>query len=290
MKRLLNKYLVVLISVFLVVLLIIPSLLMADGYTFPSTNELNKTKQVPGRIGQDAPYVNQDSVDVGEVTLEFINDSNSLAFFEYRIDGESLSGGTSHPVVIGDYIYPGICVDGRIIPVCSPGPVVQTFNANEYVEIRLALGGERDWDFDWTRFDVLPKNNGPADKVTGSYWVDIGANSYYAEISAHGAFGKKDAKGNFYWSGVRSGQPYYFEATVTDVDASGNKARVWGTVDNVVGTTHIKAGWTFWFDVVDGGSPGTNGDTMEYQWLTGNSSHWGPVAVTDGNLVVHTYE
>ena len=55
------------------------------AYTFPSTNELNKNKQVPGRIGQDAPYVNQDSVGVGEVTLEFVNDSNSLAFFEYRI-------------------------------------------------------------------------------------------------------------------------------------------------------------------------------------------------------------
>jgi len=128
---------------------------VANAYTFPSTNELNKTKQVPGRIGQDAPYVNQDSVGIGEVTLEFVNDSNSLAFFEYRIDGEVLSSGTPHPVVTGDFIYPGVCVDGRVSPVCSPGPVVEIFNANEYVEIRLALGGERDWDFDWTRFDVL---------------------------------------------------------------------------------------------------------------------------------------
>lgn len=129
------------------------------AYTFPSTNELNKNKQVPGRIGQDAPYVNQDSVGVGEVTLEFVNDSNSLAFFEYRIDGEALTSGTSHPIVTGDYIYPGVCVDGRVSPVCSPGPVVQTFYADEYVEVRLALGGERDWDFDWTRFDVLYLRN-----------------------------------------------------------------------------------------------------------------------------------
>lgn len=126
------------------------------AYSFPSTNDLNKNRQVPGRLGQDAPYVNQNNIGVGEVTLEFVNDSNSLAFFEYRIDGEALTSGTSHPVVSGDYIYPGVCVDGRDNPECSPGPVTRTLNADEYVEIRLALGGERDWDFDWTRFDVLP--------------------------------------------------------------------------------------------------------------------------------------
>ena len=65
---------------------------------------------------------------------------------------------------------------------------------------------------------------------------------------------------------------------------------IWGTVDNVVGTNHIQAGWTFKFQVVDGGTPGKKGDTMEYWWLTGTSSHWGPVDVIDGNLVVHTYE
>jgi hypothetical protein len=82
-----------------------------------------------------------------------------LAFFEYRIDGQVLTSGTSHPVVIGDFIYPGICVDGRTgpgQPVCGDGtPEIMTFTAAEYVEVRLALGGERDWDFDWTRFDVL---------------------------------------------------------------------------------------------------------------------------------------
>jgi hypothetical protein len=147
---------------------------VVKAYTFPSTNELNKTKQVPGRIGQDAPYINQDSVGVGEVTLEFVNDSNSLAFFEYRIDGIALTSGTAHPVVIGDYIYPGVCVDGRVSPVCGDGsPEFKTFYANEYVEVRLALGGERDWDFDWTRFDVLYNRTaeitspGPGEEVSG---------------------------------------------------------------------------------------------------------------------------
>ena len=30
----------------------------------------------------------------------------------------------------------------------------KTFVATNYVDIRLALGGERDWDFDWVRFEV----------------------------------------------------------------------------------------------------------------------------------------
>jgi hypothetical protein len=63
-------------------------------------------------------------------------------------------GTTPHPVVIGDVIHPGVCVDGRTPPACATGPVVRTFAATSMVDIRLALGGERDWDFDWTPFTV----------------------------------------------------------------------------------------------------------------------------------------
>ena len=141
--------------VFVLVLFIVP----AVGYawvTFPSTNELNKTQQVPGRIGQAAPYVNLVDVGVGYVTLDFVNKhTNSLAYFEVRIDGEVKTSGTTHPnPFVTDFIYPGVSVDTR--GTSLPLTVTRTFNANEYIEVRLALGGERDWDFDWTRFDVLP--------------------------------------------------------------------------------------------------------------------------------------
>ena len=63
-------------------------------------------------------------------------------------------GTVEHPIVTGDVIHPGVCVDGRTPPACDPGPVVRTFTANTTVDIRLALGGERDWDFDWTPFTV----------------------------------------------------------------------------------------------------------------------------------------
>lgn len=120
-------------------------------HEFPSTNEANE------RDG--FPHVVELVTGPGEVTLEFNNATNSLAFFEYRVDGEVQTGGTPHPVVIGDVIYPGVCVDSRTggpAPGCATGSVVITFAATEMVEVRLALGGERDWDFDWTAFRVDP--------------------------------------------------------------------------------------------------------------------------------------
>lgn len=115
----------------------------ALGYDYPSTNDLNRTN--------GWPHVNLVSADLESVTLEFVNDTNSLAFFEVRIDGEVRTGGTSHPVVAGDFVYPGVSVDGR--GVATPVVVTTTFEASETVEVRLALGGERDWDFDWVTFE-----------------------------------------------------------------------------------------------------------------------------------------
>lgn len=98
-----------------------------------------------------------DSSSAGSVTLEFFNFASGLAFFETRIDGIE-TGTTPHPVVIGDTIHGGTAVS-------SGTEIIRTFVAASYVDIRLAPGGERDWDFNWTRFDVgaaqvLPEPNG----------------------------------------------------------------------------------------------------------------------------------
>ena len=141
-------------------------LLMATGsaaaYVFPSTNDANRDA---GR-----PHVNLVEAGPGTVTLEFVNDTNSLAFFEYRLDGATV-GTTAHPVVTGDVIHPGVCVDGRSAPSCEPGPIRETFSAAVTVDVRLALGGERDWDFDWTPFAVGPATR--ADCERGG-WVTFG--------------------------------------------------------------------------------------------------------------------
>lgn len=99
--------------------------------------------------GQGAPYVLFSSNTTGSVTLDFFNlGNNGLAFFETRIDGIE-TGATPHPVVIGDTIHTG----GTSVATGSNG-LEKTFFANNYVDIRLALGGERDYDFDWVRFYV----------------------------------------------------------------------------------------------------------------------------------------
>jgi PEP-CTERM motif-containing protein len=130
------------------------------AHAFNSTNALNYALQVPGRVGQIVPFVIFVSNGVGEVTLEFHNSTNSQAFFEYRIDGIVPTGRPAHPIVSGDIIYRGVNVDnrpsGRSAGVPQLDLLERTFLATDMVEIRLALGGERDWDFDWTAFNVLP--------------------------------------------------------------------------------------------------------------------------------------
>jgi hypothetical protein len=124
----------------------------AAAYDFPSTNDANRVAGLP--------HVNLVSTGPGSVTLEFMNPRNAVAFFEYRIDGQTV-GSAAHPVVIGDVIHPGVCVDGRSAPPptgCFTDSTVETFEGSSMVEVRLALGGERDWDFDWTPFAVGPNN------------------------------------------------------------------------------------------------------------------------------------
>jgi hypothetical protein len=130
------------------------------SYQFPSTNATNQANGFP--------YVTEVNGGNCEVTLEFVNGTNSLAYFEYRVDGETPPEATTdHPVATGDVIYPGVSVDGR----GQSGPVMETrtFEATELVEVRLALGGERDWDFDWTPFAVTCDAETKADCKDGGW-------------------------------------------------------------------------------------------------------------------------
>src|SRR5690606_2259448 len=129
------------------------------------TNELNRSRQVPGREGQEAPYVIWEGIDIGEVTLRFVNHAPGLAAFEYRIDGQTV-GTNPHPVVPNEVIHPSIGLG-------SGTETVRTFQAEGFVEIRLALGGERDWDFDWTLFDV-PNSAEARDACKDGGWQELG--------------------------------------------------------------------------------------------------------------------
>ncbi|MCP1677168.1 hypothetical protein J2T57_004342 [Natronocella acetinitrilica] len=121
------------------------------GWEPNSTNQQNFDQEVPGREGQEVPYVLFSDSGPGFVTLDFFNETNSQAFFETRIDGVQ-TGTSPHPIVIGDTIHSGVNVDNRGADGVSF--IQQTFGAEQFVDVRLALGGERDWDFDWVRFEV----------------------------------------------------------------------------------------------------------------------------------------
>ena len=150
----------------LVAPLAIAGVAAAAEYVFPSTNAEN--------AAAGFPHVTEVAAGPSSVTLEFVNETNSLAFFEYRVDGVVQPTGTPHPVVMGDVVYPGVCVDSRAIgpaPGCAVGSLQMTFDAAAMVEVRLALGGERDWDFDWTPFLVAPITKASCKK---GGWVDLG--------------------------------------------------------------------------------------------------------------------
>lgn len=129
-----------------------PSAPNTFGWTPNSTNALNYAQQTPGRIGQVAPFVIFHDMNPGELTLSFSNGASGVAFFETRINGVQ-TGSTPHAVVIGDTQHTG----GTLV---TSGTLnfLKTFFVAEggLVEIRLALGAERDWDFDWTGWEVAP--------------------------------------------------------------------------------------------------------------------------------------
>ncbi len=113
-----------------------------------STNALNYAMQTPGHIGQTTPHVLFSSNTSGSVILDFFNLAPGVAFFETRIDGIA-TGGTAHAVVTGDTQHTG----GTFLP-SGATLLGKTFLASNYVDIRLALGAESDFRFDWTRFEV----------------------------------------------------------------------------------------------------------------------------------------
>ena len=122
---------------------------VGNGFSWvpPSTNALNYDQATTG-TGFSPGYVLFNANDFNSITLDFFGPSAGISFFEYRVDGVA-TGSTNHPVVTGDTIHLGVST--------STGTIVQeTFNATQYVDVRLALGGERDWDFDWVRFQTAP--------------------------------------------------------------------------------------------------------------------------------------
>ena len=113
----------------------------------PSTNEQNKEN------GWAYFNVSYDDVDVGEVKITFVQPRDFYACFEYRTDGDTSQKirEENYNTDITDGLYPYICLH----PPETEHSETIVLSANEYVEIRMVFGAERDERFDWTKVDVL---------------------------------------------------------------------------------------------------------------------------------------
>ncbi len=114
---------------------------VAFAFDAPSTNDENRTN--------GWAHVNEESVGIGTIDLEFVSTRGFVSCFEYRTDGDETQGTSVNPnPAITDGLYPYVCVNNTT--------AMQTIEADEYVEVRMVFGAESDERFDWTRFDVLP--------------------------------------------------------------------------------------------------------------------------------------
>lgn len=111
----------------------------------PPLRSTNTANQAAGN-----PHVVQASQGPGTTTLSLVNPKPYAACFEYRTDGNTAQAtSATNPYNPGvEALYPFVCTNGNTVPL--------TLSANEYVEVRLTFGAERNSDFDWTRFEVLP--------------------------------------------------------------------------------------------------------------------------------------
>jgi hypothetical protein len=124
----------------------------------PSTNDANRA--------MGWAHVDQVDVGIGYTTLEFISTRSFFSCFEYRTDGDTgqATGDPNFNPAFPD-LYPFTCENNSTSQM--------TFNANEYVEVRMVFGAESDERFDWTRFDVLPDAQTKDDCKDGG-WEDFG--------------------------------------------------------------------------------------------------------------------
>jgi len=139
MRRLFGVFMVVLMALGV---LAAPAVAEVNAVT-PSTNDANATK------GWAHFNVVDDSVP-GRVTLELVSTRGFASCFEYRSDGDTseMIEPDNPNTDITDGLYPYQCVNNSTTTV--------TLYANEYVEVRMVFGAEKDERFDWTRVDVIP--------------------------------------------------------------------------------------------------------------------------------------
>ena len=139
---------------------------------------------------------------------------------------------------------------------------------------------------------------GPANRATGLVWLNGRDGDIHVEFDAHMTMAGRPAKGSVFW--YRYGV-LRVELDVICCNVVGNIA--WfATVPTYldVGVNPIYGDQFLFFKVVDGGTPGDNGDALSVQWIPDRDDACsmvenqgepsGVYTIIGGNLVVHYYE
>lgn len=157
---------------------------------FPSTNDLNKTK--------NAPYVEFVSHTANSVTLRFVNPKAQTVWFEVKKDNQSPGTNKWGPCRIGIESLDGACNGKRYLAeddYSYPSQSVAGSSTKEYtvtglsekVSVRSTFGPERNWDFDWVPFNVY--NPDPEGKhqmsISGSVYRDHKLNDCFGLTSCN---------------------------------------------------------------------------------------------------------
>jgi len=135
---------------------------------------------------------------------------------------------------------------------------------------------------------------GPANRATGLVWLNGRDGDIHVEFDAHMAKDGRPAKGSICW--YRYGD-LRFELDVICCEVDGTTA--WFAAGPTGPDDFSDLGYLV-FKVVDGGTPGDNGDTLSVQWksdrddacsmVENKETPSGPYTIIGGNLVVHYYE
>ena len=315
-------------AIFLVAALVLtigltPGVALADS-GFPSTNDANR------EAGH--PHVNLLSAGEDHVTLEFVMNYPFLAFFEYRIDGEeSPYIGTewenTHPIVDedgnwryddpdfpdftdpgpGNYYYligldpSGNFVDSRVVNETTR---VDTFNVEEKIEVRLALGAERDYDFDWVTFYVEEYDAAPAVAarlleeagIPHRYGSGPTGGNHVADVAHEMGTHEDDEKGTDFWGVCKTDEFAYAYAIADFLNTKEKPAEVaypestlLSVVYEGIGDTfgsHIddKITFTFSNDVFHDPNVEVSFQTAQKLWEGWEADKW----TMDGNIATVT--
>jgi hypothetical protein len=139
----------------------------------------------------------------------------------------------------------------------------------------------------------------PAPKATGDVDFTNGSSDQSLAFNAHDGGASADDKGQITYTNFTAGLTYSAPVLCANVNVGTSTAFFAYEIPSGIPGFESLGGYGILFKVVDGGTPGTNGDQISFDAFPGNSAAAvaacesatggtsNPQTITAGNLVVH---